>query len=102
MPLQETKPMPEPTPLFCDRCLRELTPGQGNWYQITIQAVVDPTPPEFSQEDLQRDPRAEIVEILESLVGRSNQEIKDQIHRQLTLSLCRPCYEQWIENPTGS
>jgi hypothetical protein len=94
--------MADATPLFCDRCLCELHPGKGDWYQVEIQAVVDPTPPTFSKEDLQRDPRAEIVEILESRVGRSNQELKDQIHRHVTLSLCRPCYEHWIENPTGS
>jgi hypothetical protein len=93
--------MSESTPLFCDRCLCELTPGQGNWYQVNIRAVVDPTPPTFTEEDLQRDPRAEIVEILESLVGRSTQELKDQVFRKVTLSLCRPCFEQWIENPAG-
>jgi hypothetical protein len=32
---------------------------------------------------------------------QSEQEWMDQVHRQLTLHLCRPCYRRWIENPTG-
>ena len=44
-------------PLFCDRCGATLQPGSGNFYLVKIEAVCDPTPPAFSEEDLRRNPR---------------------------------------------
>ena len=88
-------------PVFCNRCARELTPGSGDFYVVRIEAVADPTPPEFSQEDLQRDPRAEIDKLLAQLRDVSEQEAMDQVYRRVTIHLCTACYRKWIENPTG-
>jgi hypothetical protein len=90
-----------PAPLFCDRCGTTLQPGSGNFYLVRIEAFCDPTPPAFSEEDLQRDPREEIQHLLENLRGVSGQEAMDQVYRRLTLYLCGPCYRVWIEAPTG-
>ena len=88
-------------PLACHRCGTELTPGEGNFYVVSIQAFADPTPPSFSEEDLRRDIRAEIQRLLGQMQGLSGQEAMDQVYRRLMLYLCGPCYRQWIENPTG-
>jgi len=92
---------PSPWPTFCDRCGVELTPGQGNFYVVRIEAFADPTPPEFSEEDLRRDARAEIERLLIEMHELSEQEAMDQVYRRLTLRLCGPCFRQWIEDPTG-
>jgi len=91
----------ESAPLFCDRCQAMLQPGSGDFYVVQIEAVCDPTPPQFSEEDLQCDPRAEIARLLEDLRGMSGQEAMDQVYRRVTLYLCGPCYRKWIENPVG-
>jgi hypothetical protein len=91
----------EPSPLFCDRCQATLQPGSGDFYVVRIEAVCDPTPPHFSEEDLQRDPRAEIERLLEDLRGVSGQEAMDQVYRRVMLYLCGPCYRRWIENPVA-
>jgi hypothetical protein len=88
-------------PIFCSRCRVELTPGEGNFYVVRIEAFADPTPPEFTAEDLNRDTEAEIDRLLAQLQHVSEQEAMDQVYRQLTIYLCAPCYRQWIENPTG-
>ena len=88
-------------PLLCDRCAIELHPGSGNLYQITIEAVADPTAPVFSADELAADHRQEIARLLARLEGISSQEALDQVYRHLTLYLCGPCYRVWIENPTG-
>jgi hypothetical protein len=93
--------MTESTPLFCDRCLKELRFGQAEFYLVKIEAVLDPTPPEFSQEDLDRDVTAELNELVKQLEHISPQEASDQVHRKLTLFLCLGCYKNWIESPTG-
>ena len=93
--------VPTDSPLFCNRCNRELHPGDGNFYVIRIEAIADPTPPEFSLDDLRRDHRQEIEDLLNQMKDLSERELADQVYRQLTIFLCGPCYVQWIENPTG-
>jgi hypothetical protein len=88
-------------PLCCDRCSAELTPGEGSFYVVRIEAFADPTPPSFSLEDLMRDPKAEIQRLVDELGDLSAQEAMDQVYRRLVLYLCGPCYRQWIEKPVG-
>lgn len=88
-------------PLFCDRCSKQLTPGRGDFYVVRIEAVADPTPPVIEPEDLQRDPRAEIEQLIEAASDLSPQELADQVYRRVVLYLCLACFERWIENPTG-
>jgi hypothetical protein len=75
--------------------------GAGDFYLVRIQAIADPTPPSFSEENLQHDPREQIQRLLEKMQDLSAQEAMDQVYRQLILYLCGPCYRQWIENPVG-
>ena len=89
------------SPLFCDRCFRELEPGRGSFYVIRIEAFADPTPPVFEEQDLRRDIRRELRELVEQLEDLSAQESMDQVHRRVTIYLCGPCYRLWIENPAS-
>ncbi len=61
--------------------------------------MADPTPPSFSAEDLERDPRAEIQRLIDQMRDLSEQELMDQVYRRLVLHLCGPCYRRWIEDP---
>jgi hypothetical protein len=87
------------SPLLCARCGVELRPGSGDFYVVRVEALADPTPPSFSEEDLQHDPRAEIERLIDQMQDLSEQELMDQVYRRLILHLCGPCYRQWIENP---
>jgi hypothetical protein len=88
-------------PLRCRRCQTELTPGRGDFYVVHVEAVADPSPPVFTDEDLARDPRAEIERLVEALAGLSAQEAMDQVFRRMTFLLCGPCYRRWIDDPVG-
>ena len=88
-------------PLCCDRCAAGLTPGDGSFYVVRIEAFADPTPPSFSVDDLLRDAKAEIQRLVDQMGDLSAQEAMDQVYRRLVLYLCGPCYRRWIENPTG-
>lgn len=87
--------------LLCARCRIELKPGIGNFYVVQIEAMADPTPPSFSDEDLQHDPRAEIERLIEQMRESSEQELLDQVYRRRVVYLCGPYYRQWIEAPVG-
>jgi len=91
---------PNETPLFCDRCTVELHPGRGDFFVVRIEAVADPTGPEFSEEDLKRDHKREMEQLLAQIEEMSAREAMDQVHRRLTVFLCNSCYGQWIEDPT--
>ena len=88
-------------PLFCDRCSRELVLGKGHFYIVKIEAVADPSPPIFDEEDLDRDPRTEIDRLIQEARSLSEQELMDQVYRRVTIYLCLSCYNKWIENPAG-
>ena len=87
--------------LFCHRCGVELTPGEGSFYVVHIEAFADPTPPEITAADLAGDIEGEIERAIEAARGLSGPELADQVHRRLTIHLCAPCYAAWIENPAG-
>jgi hypothetical protein len=86
-------------PLCCHRCGTELKPGEGSFYLVKIEAMADPTPPSFSEDDLRRDIKAEIRRLLRQMRDLSEREAMDQVYRRLILYLCKACYRQWIENP---
>ena len=52
-------------------------------------------------EDLAKDTRKELDRLIAGMQELSEQELMDQVHRRVTLSLCGRCYADWIENPTG-
>jgi hypothetical protein len=93
---------PDRPPPFRDICSKELHPGRGDFYRVRIEAVADPSPPSFTEEDLARDVSAEISRLLERMRDMTEQELRDQVHRRVVLHLCIPCYARWIENPTNS
>ena len=88
-------------PLLCHRCGADLEPGRGSFYVVRIEAFADPSPPEISAQDLAGDIAAEIDRLIDETRHLSEADLMDQVHRRLTVHLCRPCYARWIENPTG-
>jgi hypothetical protein len=89
------------TPLFCDRCTATLHPGDGDFFVVRIEAVADPTPPVFSEDDLRRDHRREIQRLFDQMKDKTEHELVEQVYRRLTLYLCQPCYRRWMEDPVG-
>lgn len=85
------------SPIFCARCFKELTPGKGEFYVVTIDSTADPTPPVLDEADMDRDYKSEINAIVAQLHELSP---TDQTHR-MTIHLCLACHTEWIEKPAG-
>ena len=68
---------------------------------VKIEAFADPTPPGFSDEDLEMDARQEIEQLIAAMENMSEREVMDQVYRRLTIYMCGSCYRRWIEDPTG-
>jgi hypothetical protein len=88
--------------LSCSRCAKPVHPGRGDYYLVRIDAVADPAPPVFTEEDLAIDFDQEFQRLLAQTRGLSAQAAMDQVHRRVVLYLCVSCYNRWIENPTAS
>ena len=88
-------------PLLCHRCGTQLEPGRGSFYVVRVEAFADPSPPRVSAQDLAGDIDAEIERLGDETRHLSEADLMEQVHRRLTLHLCRTCYVRWIENPTG-
>jgi len=90
-------------PVICARCSRTLTPGDGTFYVVTINAIADPSGPVVDDEPPSAEElRQEIEALLAQLREQSPQEAMDDVHRRLTIHLCVGCYRKWIENPAGA
>ncbi len=89
---------PAPT-CTCRCCGRDLQPGRGELYVVTVLAVADPYPPVFTEEDLALDVGAEIRRLTRRLSGLDAQQARDQVYRRLVFHLCTPCYARWINDP---
>jgi len=87
--------------LLCHRCSATLTPGEGSFYLVRIEAFADPTPPDLDRAESLEHVAAEWERLLNEMREMSERELLDQVYRQLTLHLCASCYRQWIEHPTG-
>ncbi len=88
--------------VLCLRCGRELTPGRSDFYVVRIESYADPTAPNITSDELAgRDLKEDNASLVEELGDCSEQELVDEVYRQMTIHLCGPCYRQWIENPVG-
>jgi hypothetical protein len=93
---------PNRHPPICRRCGRELHPGRGDLYVISILALADPSPPVFTEDDLAEDVGAEILRLTAQLNQLDADEAQDQVYRRLVFHLCSSCYPRWIDDPTGA
>ena len=90
-----------PAPLFCAHCSLELFPGSGDFFQVTIEAVADPSPPVLQAEESSSALRSRISQLIDDLGQLSEREAMDQVRRRLVIYLCNCCYRVWIENPAS-
>jgi hypothetical protein len=90
-------------PGLCDRCLKELVGGRGEFYEIEIDAKVDSSPPildspgALDREELDKQ-WGKVIEQLESI---PQVDAENQVHCRRRLLLCSPCFQVWIEDPAG-
>jgi hypothetical protein len=91
----------ETWPLACHRCGAELSPGEGSFYVVRIEAFADPSPPPLDVETPLGEISRQIDDLMAAMATMSEQELMDQVHRRLVLLRCARCYRTWIEDPVG-
>lgn len=95
-------PETEPAGL-CDRCLKELFCGRGEFYEIKIDAKVDSSPPildspkSLSLEEMDE----QWGKVIQQLESTPQVDAENEVHCRRRILLCSPCFRVWIENPAG-
>lgn len=86
----------QPISFACNRCGREVVPGEAEFFVVRIEAFADPTPPEITEADLRRDHRRELEALLDRLRGLSERQALEQVYRRCNLVLCNRCCDEWF------
>jgi hypothetical protein len=79
---------PDPSTLCCNRCAKTIHPGRGDYYLVRIEAIADPAPPGFTQEDLAIDFDQEFKKLVEQTRQLTARQAMDQVYRRVVLNLC--------------
>ena len=98
--MSETQPE---LPGLCDRCLKELISGRGEFYEIDIDARVDSSPPilDSPASSTREELNDQWIKVIEQLESIPKVDAENQVHCRRRLLLCAPCFQVWIENPAG-
>ena len=94
-------PVPNEPALFCARCAAQLRSGAGDFFQVTIEAVADPSGPVTDTDESAAELRRQIEATLAQLADVSAREALDQVYRRFVLHFCAPCFRVWVEDPAG-
>ena len=88
---------------LCDRCLKELIHGRGEFYEVNIDARVDSSPPILDAPAMGLDEiEEEWGKVIEQMESIPQVDAMNQVYCKRRILLCSPCFQIWIENPSGS
>ena len=85
--------------LLCDGCGRTLLLEEDVRYVLRIEGFAAYDPLEITREDLNRDFKAELDSLIESLSELSAEEAQAQVHREFRFDLCPECWRRYRKDP---
>jgi hypothetical protein len=86
------------TTRLCDRCGQSIDGGALRYIaKIQVYAAYDPMSITF--EDMTRDHRPEIREILKQCEGLTEEELMRDVYVDFAFDLCRACQRAYIADP---
>ncbi|HBF34630.1 TPA: hypothetical protein DDW35_08695 [Candidatus Sumerlaeota bacterium] len=75
---------------LCEFCGKSM--GQPDVsYRMKIELYADPAPPEFTQEDLERDVKAEMEALFAQMESADAGEAEDEVYESYLFTLCGHC-----------
>jgi hypothetical protein len=83
---------------ICDRCGKQIAKNALRYIaKIEVYAAYDPL--EITFNDLMRDYKAEIEEILKECEQMTEEELMRDVYVQFQFDLCRSCQTIYVANP---
>ncbi|MFW6287094.1 MAG: hypothetical protein ACOC29_04050 [Candidatus Sumerlaeota bacterium] len=75
---------------ICESCGKTIEKPEVA-FRLKVELFADPTPPEFTEEDLRQDAVAEMREIIEQLEALGAGEAEDEVYEAYLFTLCGAC-----------
>jgi len=85
--------------LVCDGCGAALLLDSDVRYVVDIRGHAAYDPMEISAADLDRDLDSEMNEILDVLSRQDAKSAEEDVHKEMRLDLCPPCWRRFLRDP---
>ena len=85
--------------LTCHICGKTLLLDEDVRYTVNIEVFAAYDPLELTEDDLQKDYRAELRELVKRMETMSAEEAQNSVYRKYTFQLCPPCQREYIKDP---
>ncbi len=85
----------------CDRCGRPLLVDEDVRYVVKMEVFAAYDPMELTTEDLKRDRRAEIAELIEKMKRMDPQKLEDSVYKSMVFDVCLTCQRTLLSDPLG-
>ena len=85
----------------CDRCGKPLLVDEDVRYILKMELFAAYDPMELTGEDLSKDRRREMAELIEKMKRMDADALQDAVYRETSFDLCPPCQRAVLKNPLG-
>ena len=85
----------------CDGCGKRIEPEKDIRYVMRMEVYAALDPIEAEGETDERDHLDDLQEILERLEADGDQNLEEDLYRQLRFDLCPQCAKRFAKNPLG-
>jgi hypothetical protein len=83
----------------CDMCGKTLLSDEDVRYVVKIEVFAAYDPMEITEEDLAKDHKQEIADLLAEMEDKDPDELEGQVYKTLRYDLCAACQRKYLENP---
>ena len=84
---------------ICDMCGKGVLVESDVRYEVTIKVKSAYDVMEITNDELKRDLKKEMNELLDKIKDKDPQEIEDEVYKVFKFDLCRECQRKFIKNP---
>ncbi|MBN1867882.1 hypothetical protein JW916_11370 [Candidatus Sumerlaeota bacterium] len=78
---------------LCESCGRTIEKPEIS-YRLKIELCADPSPPEITEEDLEKDFKEEMRRLIEEMERMDPEEAEMQVYESYIFTLCSQCRER--------
>ena len=84
---------------ICDRCGKGLLISEDVRYEMTIEIKSAYDAMEITRADLNKDFNDEILNLLNKMKHKTQQELEDEVYKLFKFDLCMECQKEMLKNP---
>ena len=83
----------------CDMCGKTLLSDEDVRYVVKIEVYAAYDPLEITEEDLNKDHKQEIADLLSNMDDMEAEELEEGVYKRLRFDLCAACQRRYLANP---